>query len=46
MERIFSIRGLLGARMSDGCGAAQETITASALCRPVAAKRCGVEASK
>ena len=46
MERIFNIRGLLGASMSDGCGEAHETITASALWRPVAAKRCGVEASK
>ncbi len=42
MERIFNIRGLLGASMSDGCGEAHETITASALWRPVAAKRCGV----
>ncbi len=46
MERIFNIRGWLGASMSDGCGEAHETITASALWRPVAAKRCGVEASK
>ena len=46
MERIFNIRGLLAASMSDGCGEAHETITASALWRPVAAKRWGVEASK
>jgi len=46
MERSFNIRGWLGASLRDGGGEAHETITASALWRPVAAKRCGVEASK
>ena len=46
MERIFNIRGLLAASKSDGRGEAHETITASALWRPFAAKRCGVRASK
>ena len=45
-ERTFDLRGWLAVSKSDGSGEAHDTITASALCGPVAANRCGVRASK
>jgi len=46
IKGTFHVRGLLAASERGGGGAAHETITASALHEPVAAKRCGVQASK